>query len=104
MIDSALAGSLVTGGGVAGVFCILFILGVIVPKRVVDDKDRIIAEKDRQIAAKDEQTAQSAASLQAAKDVIASLQQGLIIAGRIPAIPAAGPRMLPEGQGSGEDP
>ena len=89
--------SVLTGSGVAGVFCTLFILGLIYPKSVLEDKDKVIAEKDKQIDALTAQVAQAGHALNAAKDVIASLQQGLILAGRMPLPPP--PPALP-GSGS----
>jgi hypothetical protein len=98
-VDAALTSSLVTGGGVAGVFCILFITSQIFPRSVVEDKNKIIAEKDLKIDALTSQVAASTAALMAAKDVISSLQQGLIASGRMPSPPYGvhGPPALPGG-------
>ena len=67
---------LLTGSGVCGVFCVLFIIGWIFPKGVVDDlreenrelKEALEAERDRA------NTAVAAAS--ATRDILAAIQVG----------------------------
>lgn len=77
--DSALL-SVLTGSGVAGVFCILFVLGLIFPKSVVDD----LKEENREL--KDDRDAQrdradtAIATAQASRDVLAALQAGIRMA------------------------
>lgn len=83
-MDAALASALVSGGGVAGVFCILFVVSAIYPKSVVQDKDKIISELSRRNEVLSNQVAEGTAALGAAKDVISSLQQGMIYSGRFP--------------------
>lgn len=66
--------TILTGSGVAGVFCLLFVLGLIVPKNVYDD---IKAERDSYIQAlKDErQRSDSAvAAASATSNVLAAIQ------------------------------
>lgn len=80
MLDSTLI-TVLTSAGVAGVFCILFVMGLIYPKAVVDDlkeelrelKDALEAERDRA------NTAVTVAS--ATRDVLAAIQYGKSIAG-----------------------
>jgi hypothetical protein len=68
--------SILTGSGVAGVFCVLFIIGVIFPKSVVADlkeenkelKGALEAERDRA------NSAVTAAS--ATRDILAAIQVG----------------------------
>lgn len=95
MIDSSLASVLITGGGavgaVLGVICILFIIGAIFPKPVVDDlKKERDAERARADAAENRADAErqradverqradtSIAASQATRDIMAALQAGL---------------------------
>ena len=75
MPDSALL-SILSSAGVAGVFCVLFILGAIVPRFVVADlkaentelKEALEAERDRANA--------SVAAASATKDILAAIQVG----------------------------
>jgi hypothetical protein len=75
VVDSSLA-SILTGAGACGVFCLLFIFGVIFPRTVVDDlkeenkelKEALEAERDRA------NTAVAAAS--ATRDILAAIQVG----------------------------
>lgn len=68
--------SILTGSGVAGVFCVLFIIGVIFPKSVVADlkeenkelKGALEAERDRANAAVTAATA--------TRDILAAIQYG----------------------------
>ena len=79
MPDSALI-SVLTSAGVAGVFCILFVLGIVFPKSVVDD----LKEENREL--KDDRDAQRAradtaiSALQSNRDVLAALQAGIRMA------------------------
>jgi hypothetical protein len=65
---------------------------------VVEDKNKIIAEKDLRLDALTSQVAASTAALMAAKDVISSLQQGLIASGRLQSPSYGPPPALPGGQ------
>jgi hypothetical protein len=75
VLDSSLAIPLISGG-IAGVFCILFICGLIVPRSVVDDqkaeikelKDALEAERDRANAAVTAATA--------TREILAAIQLG----------------------------
>lgn len=81
-MDSALL-TVITGAGVAGVFCVLFILRIIVPGSVVDDlkaenaelkaKD---AEKDAELAAQRLRADASVIAAQSVRDILAAIQFG----------------------------
>jgi hypothetical protein len=76
--DSALI-TVLTSAGVAGVFCILFVCGLLYPKSVVDDlraerdyeRQRADAERDRADAA--------VAAAQATRDVLGAIQAGVAL-------------------------
>lgn len=78
-MDSALL-SVLSSAGVAGIFCVLFVIGAIFPKGVVDDlreenkelKDALEAERDRANAA--------VAAASATRDILAAIQVGREIA------------------------
>ena len=75
MPDSALI-NILTGAGVAGVFCLLFILGLIFPKSVVADKDRQIAELKDALEAQRDRSDAAVAAASATRDVMAAIQLG----------------------------
>ena len=76
MIDSSLA-SILTGAGACGVFCVLFILGIIYPRSVVTDlKSERDAERARADAERDRADTAVAAA-QATRDLMAALQAGV---------------------------
>lgn len=75
-MDSALV-AVLSSSGVAGVFCVLFLLGWIHPKGVVDD---LKAERDyeRQRADAERERADAAvAAASATRDVLSALQAGV---------------------------
>lgn len=74
-MDSTLA-SLLAGSGVAGVFCILFIIGFIYPRTVVADKNTEIAELKAALAAERARADTSVAAADATKTVMAAIQLG----------------------------
>jgi hypothetical protein len=77
-VDSALI-SVLTSAGAAGVFCIMFVLGVIYPRSVVDDlrKER---DYERQRADLERDRADTAvAGAQAMRDVMSALQAGVAL-------------------------
>jgi hypothetical protein len=73
--DSALI-SILTSAGVAGVFCVLFIIGAIFPRSVVTDLKAEIAElkEDRDSQRDRADTAVAAAT--ATRDILAAIQLG----------------------------
>lgn len=68
--------SILTGSGVAGVFCVLFIIGIVFPRGVVEDlreenkelKAALESERDRANAAVTAATA--------TRDILAAIQYG----------------------------
>lgn len=86
MLDTALITPIASLGAV-GVICVLLILGIIVPKGVVDDlkarltvKDEVIAEKDRALASERARADAAVAAAQASHDLIAAMQAGVQLA------------------------
>ena len=75
MLDSTLV-SILTGAGVAGVFCVLFVVGLIYPKAVVADKDKRIAELEAIIAAERQRGDAAVAAATASRDVLMAFQAG----------------------------
>ena len=75
-MDSSLITPLVTGGGVAGVFCILFILGVIYPRSVITDLKTEIAELKAALAQEREASRASVTAASATRDILAALPYG----------------------------
>lgn len=71
-MDSTLV-SVLSSAGVAGVFCLLFIMGIIVPKWVLSDKDKEIEELKDALA--DERVRAEAAT--AAADVTSRLLEAI---------------------------
>lgn len=86
MPDSTLI-TVITGTGVAGVFCVLFLLGLIYPKYVVDD---LRAERDAlraAVHAERERADAAVAAAQASANVFAALRAGISLGtgGTLPA-------------------
>ena len=75
-MDSTLIGPIVTGSGVAGVFCILFILGLIYPKGVVSDLRAEITELKAALARERETSQASITAASATRDILAAIQLG----------------------------
>jgi len=77
--DSALL-SILSSAGVAGVFCILFILGLVFPRAVVTD----LKEENRELKADRDSQRERAdaaiAAMQATRDVMAAIQAGIQMA------------------------
>jgi hypothetical protein len=74
-MDSALM-SILTTAGVAGVFCILFICGLIAPKFVVQDLKSEIAELKEAVEFERERANASVAAASATRDILAAIQLG----------------------------
>lgn len=82
--------SVIAGTGVCGVFVILFILGFIYPKPVVDD---LRAERDAlraAVKAEQERADAATAAAQATRDVFAAIQAGVSLGGQPRALPRNG--------------
>ena len=75
-MDSALQIVLVNAG-VAGVFCILFIAGVVYPRSVVTDLKEEVTELKRQLEAERERANTAVAAVQATGNVVAAVQAGI---------------------------
>ena len=80
MPDSTLV-SILTGAGVAGVFCVLFIIGLVVPRSVVTDKDTQIAELKKALEAERDRANTAVVAAAATRDVMTALQIGQRIGG-----------------------
>ena len=78
MPDTALL-SILTSAGVAGVFCVLFICGLIVPRFVLTDKDAEIAELKEALEAERARATASVAGASATRDILAAIQLGRAI-------------------------
>jgi len=74
-VDSTLW-NVLTGAGVAGVFCLLFVLGLIVPKHVYDDLKEENAELKAERKAERDRADAAVAAAEASKNVIAAFQAG----------------------------
>ena len=74
-MDSALLTAL-SSAGVAGVFCILFILGLIFPRPVVTDLKAEITELKAALEAERDRAATAVTAATATKDVLAAIQIG----------------------------
>lgn len=75
MPDSTLI-TILTGAGVAGVFCVLFVLGLIFPRSVITDKDAVIAELKADLAAQRQRADVAVAAAVATRDIMAAIQLG----------------------------
>jgi len=73
--DSTLV-SVLTGAGACGVFCVLFVLGLIYPRPVVADKDREIAELKEALEAERDRANTAVAAASATRDILAAIQLG----------------------------
>lgn len=79
MPDSALLSTL-AGAGVAGVFCVLFVCGLIFPKFIVDDLKAEIGELKEALEAERDRANASVAGASATRDILAAIQLGRSIA------------------------
>jgi len=75
-VDSTLA-AVILQAGIAGVFCLLFIAGVIYPRSVVTDLKTENAELKRQLEAERERASTAVSAVQATGNVVAALQAGI---------------------------
>lgn len=74
-MDSSLA-SILAGAGVAGVFCILFVLGWVYPRSVVTDLKAELAELKADRDAQRERADAASAATSATRDILAAIQLG----------------------------
>jgi hypothetical protein len=77
--DSTLL-SILTGAGVAGVFCVLFVCGLVFPKFIVDDLKAEITELKEALEAERDRANASVAGASATRDILAAIQLGRAIA------------------------
>ena len=75
-MDASLIAPIVTGSGVAGVFCVLFILGLIYPKSVITDLKAEIAELKAALKDAREASQASITAASATRDILAAIQLG----------------------------
>jgi len=75
MPDSALL-SILSSAGVAGVFCILFIVGLIHPRTVVTDLKAEVAELKEALEAERDRANTAVAAATATKDILTAIQVG----------------------------
>lgn len=75
MPDSALI-TILTGSGACGVFCLLFIAGVIFPRSVVADLKAEIAELKEDRDAQRDRADSAVAAVSATRDIMAAIQLG----------------------------
>lgn len=75
MPDTALI-SVLSSAGVAGVFCVLFVTGLLFPRSVIADKDREIAELKEALEAERDRANTAVAAASATRDIMAAIQLG----------------------------
>lgn len=75
MPDTALL-SVLTSAGVAGVFCVLFVCGLIAPRFVIEDLKAEVTELKAALEAERERASASVAAASATRDVLAAIQLG----------------------------
>lgn len=75
MPDAALITTL-TGAGVAGIFCVLFVLGWVFPRSVVADLKAEVAELKEALEAERDRANTSVAAASATRDILAAIQLG----------------------------
>jgi hypothetical protein len=74
-MDSGLV-SILTGAGAAGVFCVLFVLGLIFPRSVVTDLKAEVTELKEALEAERDRANTSVAAASATRDILAAIQIG----------------------------
>jgi hypothetical protein len=74
-VDSALL-SVLTGTGACGVFCILFVLGIVYPRPVITDLKAENAELKKALEAERDRANTAVAAASATRDVLAAIQLG----------------------------
>jgi len=84
-MDSTLV-TLLTGAGVAGVFCVLFVLGIIFPRTVVNDLKAENAELKAELEAQRDRADTAVAAASATRDILTAIQVGRSL-GRPPEAP-----------------
>lgn len=75
-MDSALILPLISGSGVAGVFCALFILGLVFPRQVVTDLKAENTELKAALEAERDARNAAVSAAAATKDILAAIRLG----------------------------
>jgi hypothetical protein len=75
VVDSTLW-NVLTGAGVAGVFCALFLIGLIYPKGYVDDLREELRELKAALAAERTRADAAIAAAQATRDLMTAIRYG----------------------------
>ena len=75
MPDSALI-SILSSAGVAGVFCVLFVTGLIFPRPVVTDLKAEVAELKQALEAERDRANTAVAATSTTRDILAAIQLG----------------------------
>ena len=75
MPDSALI-SILTSAGVAGVFCVLFVTGLVFPRSVVTDLKAELAELKAAMEAERDRANTAVAATSTTRDILAAIQLG----------------------------
>jgi hypothetical protein len=75
-MDSSLVLPLITGSGVAGVFCVLFVIGWVFPRQVVNDLKAENAELKEAVQAERGRADAAVAAASATRDILAAIQLG----------------------------
>jgi len=73
--DSALI-SILSSAGVAGVFCVLFVTGLIFPRPVVTDLKAEVAELKQALEAERDRANTAVAATSTTRDILAAIQLG----------------------------
>lgn len=68
--------TILTGAGACGVFCVLFIMGLVFPRQVVTDLKAEIAELKEALEAERDRANASVTAASATKDILAAIQLG----------------------------
>lgn len=76
VIDSSLILPLITGSGVAGIFCVLFVMGIVYPRGVVNDLKAELAELKQELEAQRARADTAVAAAAATRDILAAIQLG----------------------------
>lgn len=75
-MDSSIIAPLITGSGAAGVFCILFVLGLIYPKPVITDLKAEIAELKAALQQEREASKAAVTAASTTTDILAAIRLG----------------------------
>jgi Tfp pilus assembly protein PilN len=75
-MDSSLILPLITGSGVAGVFCVLFVLGLVYPRAVITDLKAENHELKQELEAQRGRADTAVAAAAATRDILSAIQLG----------------------------